>query len=248
MMPVEIKKPEKKAEVADKGKADEKKDDKPKAADEGKKAATSNSKEKVAAAVASKGLLKIIGSASGGGGAFDDVLGNSNGVGNIADALSGASGVGVATSDNVGTGGPRGGTAGTAAGIGDLGTSGGGNVGLGEKVAAQVHGKVADSTPDVESGTVDREKLASYVRARKGAIQNCYEKELKRSPTLKGKVTVRFSITSSGRTSEIEIEENTLGNEAVASCIRTLIRGWVFPFKPDGDVSVSYPFVFSPAS
>jgi hypothetical protein len=51
----------------------------------------------------------------------------------------------------------------------------------------------------------------------------------------------------SGRTGSIEVEENTLGNEAVGSCIRTVIRSWVFPFKPDDEVPVAYPFVFSPA-
>jgi TonB family protein len=80
------------------------------------------------------------------------------------------------------------------------------------------------------------------------AIQNCYEKELKRNPSLKGKVVVRFSITPSGRSGDIEVEENTLGNEGVASCIRTVIRGWIFPFKPTDNVAVAYPFLFSPAS
>jgi hypothetical protein len=59
---------------------------------------------------------------------------------------------------------------------------------------------------------------------------------------------VRFSITPSGRAGEIEVEDNSLGNEAVASCLRTVIRGWIFPFKPAGSVSVAYPFLFSPAS
>jgi hypothetical protein len=51
----------------------------------------------------------------------------------------------------------------------------------------------------------------------------------------------------SGRPGDIEIEENTLGNDAVGSCIRTVVRGWVFPFKPDEEVPVAYPFLFSPA-
>ena len=51
-----------------------------------------------------------------------------------------------------------------------------------------------------------------------------------------------------GRASEIGIEEDTMGNEAVGSCIKSIIRGWVFPFKPEDDVPVAYPFVFSPAS
>ena len=112
----------------------------------------------------------------------------------------------------------------------------------------KVSGRVKDDVPKVESADVDREALARYVRARLKAIQSCYEKELKRNPSLKGKMVVRFSITSSGRTGGIEVEENTLGNEAVASCIRTVIRSWIFPFKPEDDVPVAYPFVFSPAS
>ena len=248
MMPVEIKPPPP-TEVAD-GKKDEPKEDKKEVAEKkADKPPTSNADKKAAlqAKVARSGLLKVIGS-SGSGGAFEDVLGSSSGVGDVASALSGASGVGVATADSLAAGGPKGGTAGAAAGIGDLGTSGGGNVGLGEKTQANVRGGVSMQAPEVDSADVDREKLAAYVRSRKGAIQQCYEKELKRNPSLKGKIVVRFSITPAGRTSDIDIEENTLGNEAVASCIKTTIRGWVFPFKPPSDVPVAYPFVFAPAS
>lgn len=239
--------------VADTGpQQDEPKEEakKPTAEKAGDKAPSSNAQAKadLQAKVAKSGLLKVIGSAAGGGGALEDVLGGSSGVGDVASALSGASGVGVATADSLAAGGPKGGTAGTAAGIGDLGTSGGGNVALAEKGTATVRGGVSMSTPEVESSEVDREALAKFVRARKAAIQGCYEKELKRNPSLKGKVVVRFSISPSGRTKDIDIEENTLGNEAVASCIKTTIRGWVFPFKPESDVPVAYPFVFSPAS
>jgi TonB family protein len=99
----------------------------------------------------------------------------------------------------------------------------------------------------VDSSDVDRDALARYVKARLKAIQGCYERELKRNPSLKGKVLVRFSITPAGRAGSVSIEENSL-NEAVASCISSVIRGWVFPFKPSDEVPVAYPFVFSPAS
>ncbi|HEY0096344.1 MAG TPA: AgmX/PglI C-terminal domain-containing protein, partial [Archangium sp.] len=124
---------------------------------------------------------------------------------------------------------------------------GGGKVDLGSKKEVEVSGRVTTSTPEVESSEVDREALARYIKSRLKAIQGCYEKELKRNPSLKGKVMVRFNILPSGRTGEIEIEENTLGNDAVASCIRTVVRGWMFPFKPDDEVPVAYPFVFTPA-
>ncbi len=110
-----------------------------------------------------------------------------------------------------------------------------------------IRGRVADAKPVLEGKSIDREALARYVRSRKAAIQGCYEKELRRFPTLKGKVFVHFVITQLGRASEIAIEEDTMGNEAVASCVTSIIRGWVFPFKPDVDVPVGYPFAFSPA-
>ncbi|WNG39097.1 AgmX/PglI C-terminal domain-containing protein [Archangium violaceum] len=206
-------------------------------------------KAEVAKKVASKGLLKILGSSGGGGGggAFADVLGSGTGGRDIAAALEGAGGVGVATEASVGNSGPRGGDSGKVTGIGALGTQGGGKVDLGAKKEVEVSGRVTSSAPEVESSEVDRDALARYVKSRLRSIQGCYEKELKRNPNLKGKVLVRFSIRPTGRTGEIEIEENTLGSDAVASCIRAVIRGWVFPFKPDDDVSVAYPFVFSPA-
>jgi outer membrane biosynthesis protein TonB len=200
----------------------------------------------VAKKVAGKGLLKILGSSGGGGGAFSDVLGSSTGGGDIASALAGAGGVGIANQASVGASGPRGGGSGSVAGIGDLGTSGGGKVDLGNKKEAEISGRVTSATPEVDSADVDRDALVRYIKARVKAIQNCYEKELKRNPNLKGKVTVRFNIMPSGRAGDIEIEENTLGSDAVGSCIRTVVRGWVFPFKPDDEVSVAYPFLFAP--
>ncbi|MCP3138535.1 TonB family protein [Pyxidicoccus xibeiensis] len=245
------------AKPADTGPAEAPKEDakadEPKAADKpaADKPAGSASEQRaeVVKKVSGKGLLKILGSNSGGGqGAFADVLGGASGGGDIAAALAGAGGVGVATEASVGGGtGPRGGGAGKVTGIGEVGTQGGGKVDLGTKKEAAVQGRVQDSTPDVESSDVDRNALARYVRSRLKSIQSCYEKELKRNPNLKGKVVVRFTIKTNGRVGDFEIEENTLGNEAVGSCIRTTIRGWTFPFKPDSDTGVSYPFVFSPA-
>ncbi|MCP3104177.1 AgmX/PglI C-terminal domain-containing protein [Myxococcus sp. K15C18031901] len=198
--------------------------------------------------VSGKGLLKLLGSkGDGAGGAFQDVLGSASGGNDIAAALQGAGGVGVANEVTTAKGtGPRGGGTGSVTGIGELGTQGGGKVDLGNKKEVELKGRVQDAAPEVDSSDVDRDALARYVRARKGAIQSCYEKELKRNPNLKGKVVVRFSITPTGRVGDFDIDENTLGSEAVASCIRAVIRAWVFPFKPDADATVSYPFVFSP--
>lgn len=99
--------------------------------------------------------------------------------------------------------------------------------------------------PAVSNGDVDREALARYVKARKAAIGACYDKEHRRKPGLAGRVRVRLLVSSSGRATEINIEENTLADDAVVACIKSIIRTWVFPFKPDSDVAVTLPFAWS---
>jgi TonB family protein len=194
--------------------------------------------------VASKGLLKILGSA-GSSGALQDVLGSGTGSGDVSAALAGARGVSIATADSVGA--RAGGGAGRTAGIGDVGTSGGGKVALAGKGDARVTGQVSAAAPEVDSADVDRAALSRYIRDRLGAIRGCYERELKRNPGLKGKVVVRFNITPAGRAGDVRIEENTLGSGEVASCIQSLMRSWVFPFKPPDEVPVQYPFLFTSA-
>jgi len=194
--------------------------------------------------VASKGLLKILGSA-GGSGALSDVLGSGTGSGDVAAALAGARGVSIATADSVGA--RAGGGSGRTAGIGDVGTSGGGKVALAGKGDAKVSGHVATAAPEVDSADVDRAALSRYIRDRLGAIRGCYERELKRNPGLKGKVVVRFNITPAGRAGDIRIEENSLGSGEVTSCITNLMRSWIFPFKPPDEVPVQYPFLFTSA-
>ncbi|HVP59366.1 MAG TPA: AgmX/PglI C-terminal domain-containing protein, partial [Myxococcaceae bacterium] len=154
--------------------------------------------------VASKGLLKILGSA-GGSGALSDVLGSGTGSGDVAAALAGARGVSIATADSVGA--RAGGGAGRTAGIGEVGTAGGGKVALAGKGDARVTGRVSAASPEVDSADVDRAALARYIRDRLGAIRGCYERELKRNPSLKGKVVVRFNITPAGRAGDFRIEE-----------------------------------------
>ena len=212
-----------------------KKKEKP-ASEEARKAA-------IAQKVQSKGILKILGS-SGGQGALKDLLGEGTGTQDVASALKGAQG-GVVVATTGGVGGPRGGGAGSTAGIGDVGTAGGGNVSLGSKGDARVSGRVSAASPEVDSADVDREALARYIKARLTAIRGCYEKELKRNPTLKGKVVVRFNITPAGRAGDIRIEENSVGSSEVGECIASLMRSWVFPFKPPEEVAVQYPFLFT---
>ena len=196
-------------------------------------------------------MLGAVGDGASGETAFDALSAGASGT-NIAEAMRGAGGVNIANEDNLAGGaGRKGGGSGTAAGIGDLATEGGAGTkgGLGEKKVQAITGRVIDSGgPEVDSANCDRAKIASYVKGRLRAIQSCYERELKRNVTLKGKVVIRFTIGETGRVMGLpEVEEDTLQNQEVVNCIRNTIRMWVFPIK-DNECPVAYPFVFAPAS
>jgi hypothetical protein len=110
----------------------------------------------------------------------------------------------------------------------------------------RLRGAVVIGTPEFANQSLDLPKLEAYLRARRGAVLSCYERELRRDPSLAGTLTLRFVITPTGRSSELEIEENPL-NANVGSCVKAVLRGWVFPFKPEQDVAVAIPFSFAVA-
>jgi len=204
----------------------------------------------VAKAVSSKGMLKVLGALGPGTGtgAVADVFGAGGGMTDVATALSGAGGVAVATDPSAGGGGRKGGGQGGAASIGDLATTGGGAVGYGAKSEAKVSGSVAAEEAEIDSADIDQQKLGAFVKARFGLIKACYENALKRNPTLKGKISIRFTILETGGLSDIVAAGNSLGSPEVAACIMNTMRTWRTQFRPSGPVTVEYPFVFTPVN
>ena len=204
----------------------------------------------VAKAVSSKGMLKVLGALGPGTGtgAVADVFGAGGGMTDVAAALSGAGGVAVATDPSAGGGGRKGGGQGGAASIGDLATTGGGAVAYGAKTEAKVSGSVAAEVAEIDSADVDQQKLGAFVKARFGLIKACYENALKRNPSLKGKISIRFTILETGGLADIVAAGNSLGSPEVAACIMNTMRTWRTQFRPSGPVTVEYPFVFTPVN
>jgi TonB family protein len=206
-------------------------------------------KAKMRDAVAKKGVLSVLGTAGGAGGALANVFSASAGfTDDVGAALAGAGGVLVATGNDSAAR-KGGGGSGGQVGIGDLSgtvSGGGGRAVLEEK--KKVAPQIAFDSDDVEveSSSLDKESLNKFIRLRIKSVQACYEQQLKRNPSLKGKIVVRFVVTSAGRVGDVSVESNSMGDREVEACITQLIRRWTFPFKPEEDAPVSFPFVFSP--
>jgi hypothetical protein len=265
-----VKKPEeKKAEVkkpVEAKKEEEKKPEKKKGADEEKKAApkhelTDEEKAKLAEEkarldaerrarladqVKQTGLLKLLGAKADGEGSIADVLGKGDVDRDQEKAFQGVGGVGVANNNDQLRGIKSGGSgSGRVASVGGL-RGGAGIAGGGTGSAAaekKVSGVVKSEAPAVD-GELDPAMVAKEVRTRLGAIKACYERALKRNPNLSGKVIIHWTITQAGTVSGVDVEQDTLGDAEVASCIKSLIARWRFPAPSGGSVEVSFPFVF----
>lgn len=86
--------------------------------------------------------------------------------------------------------------------------------------------------------------IQSIVDQNAAAIVSCYQKELKRHPDLKGRLSVQIRINPAGLVKGVTVVQNTV-NADMAACIQNKIRGWRFPSGRKNMVTVNQSFVFS---
>ena len=266
MVKIEEKKPEEKKVVEEK-KTEEKKVEKPKGEEkkaqpqvakremtpeEKAKAAEEKARQdaerraRLAEQVKSTGLLKLLGAKAEGEGSIADVLGKGDVDRDQEKAFQGVGGVGVASGNDQLRGIKSGGSgSGRVADVGGLrggGSIAGGGTGTGA-AEKTVKASLKTEAPAVD-GELDPNMVAKEVKSRLGAIKACYERALKRNPNLSGKVVIHWTITQAGTVSGVDVEQDTLGDAEVASCIKALVARWRFPAPSGGSVDVSFPFVF----
>jgi TonB family protein len=112
-----------------------------------------------------------------------------------------------------------------------------------------VKGSVKSSAGDEVGGTgeFDSSVVVALIKTRLRAIQMCYEQQLRRNPTLAGKVTIEFSIQPRGNVTDVKVKENTTNDAAVGTCVANTVSTFRFNPGPEGgSVTYAYPFVFSP--
>jgi len=217
------------------------------------------SREAISQEVSSKGILGLLtgtGSAAEGdavAGLFNDgsglgaredldqVLASVDGL-KTQSSSGGSSGAG-------GSGGRRGGRSGRKAGIDDLVS----DLGGAQSESLSRHGELRVEEPsDVEGRgrkSIYRspEAIQEVLIAHNAAVRYCYERELKRTPTLKGKISVRITVDSNGHVKKAEIVTSTLNNARVERCILARIRLWK-DFQPiraeEGDVTFRQTYTF----
>ena len=89
--------------------------------------------------------------------------------------------------------------------------------------------------------------METAVHSHLGGVVSCYEHALRQDHTLAGKIQLRFHVSAAGVVTRTSIEEDTIGDSAVASCLAARVRTWAFPALGCGELEFSYPFIFVPA-
>jgi TonB family protein len=96
-------------------------------------------------------------------------------------------------------------------------------------------------------GSLDKELVRRILWRHFDEVRYCYERELVRKRTLRGRVVVDFTISAQGQVLTSRLRRSTLHTPRAESCLVAAVRGWEFPKPLGGDVvSVSYPFHFMP--
>jgi len=130
-----------------------------------------------------------------------------------------------------------------------IGRGGGGGVGFArvESAIADLEGSSRPLSDGLAPGRTDEEIQIVFDRY-KAALYRIYNKELRKDPTLRGKILLRISIETNGAVSMCKVESTDLASpELVAKIVERIQR---FNFGPKEGVpkmTILYPIDFLPA-
>lgn len=207
--------------------------------------------------VSGMGVLGVLSAGDGGGvgEAVDDLVGSDGGgFGDLDQVLNQSGGLQTGTASSrrsrLGARKMGDGTGGTT-GIDDLieggtGASSSKSIARRGKFAIKMEeGSVAGKGSKSTARSADA--IGRVITQHQDAIINCYRKEARLNPSLKGSITVVFTIRANGRVTRINISNSTLKNRTVESCVKSRIRSWRFqPINAkEGDVTFRQKFIFT---
>jgi hypothetical protein len=150
-------------------------------------------------------------------------------------------GAGAGGGFGAGGGGPGGKGAG---GAGKGGTGGGAGTGAGTGGGPGEAKVAVGAGQGASKGGLSQDQVRRVVMAHLGAVRACYESEAQRNPSLKGGVTVQWTIDPSGGVSSASLAGSTLGNPRVEGCVVRQVKGWHFPSSETPTIVGGFPFKF----
>lgn len=156
----------------------------------------------------------------------------------------GSSGIGNFTvSRNLGNGGSGGGSGyGNAGQIGEVGT------GQVESAMAGMKEQAGRLLSDGAAASRTDEEIQIVFDRYKATLYRIYNKELRKDPTLKGRITLRLTIEADGTVSMCQSESSDLGSQTLIDTIVARVKRFNFGAKEGvPKITIRYPIDFLPA-
>ncbi|MEW5739702.1 MAG: AgmX/PglI C-terminal domain-containing protein, partial [Myxococcota bacterium] len=86
--------------------------------------------------------------------------------------------------------------------------------------------------------------IMEVVLANKSALAKCAEQQRAKDPGTSGKLVMRWTIQTSGKTSGVGVVSEEFKGTYMATCVGGLIKGWQFPKHKQQGEPVTFPFKF----
>ncbi len=87
---------------------------------------------------------------------------------------------------------------------------------------------------------------SASLRGQIGQFRRCYEDALRGDPSLRGRITVRFTVSVDGRVTEATAAADPAGLAPVGHCILGHLRTEAFPRPHEAAANFVFPFTFAP--
>lgn len=103
--------------------------------------------------------------------------------------------------------------------------------------------------PPAPGGTSVKDSLGQsdimeVVLASKSALAKCAEQQRAKDPGTSGKLVMRWTIQTSGKTSNVGVVSEEFKGTHMATCVGGIIKGWQFPRHKQQGEPVTFPFKF----
>jgi predicted Zn finger-like uncharacterized protein len=117
------------------------------------------------------------------------------------------------------------------------------------EVKSESTGKKDVYVPPPPGGAPAKESLGQadimeVVLASKGALAKCAEQQRAKDPSTSGKLVMRWTIQTSGKTTNVGVVSEEFKGTYMATCVAGIIKGWQFPKHKQQGEPVTFPFKF----
>jgi TonB family protein len=95
----------------------------------------------------------------------------------------------------------------------------------------------------VAAPTIDNARAQSVFGEHITDIQRCHQRAKIDNSDIRGKLTMKIWISTSGQVTATNVDSSTLRSSSLDACITSAVRTWTFPPAVGGTATISHVFV-----